>query len=192
MSALPVEIQAIVLAELAKRVKTSQAATKAIVGNRYAPGDKQTFRSPVDDAKLGTVFRSDPDPEWRVVDDNALSTYLVDRDEYMEPVAEVLLPSGEIALMHPDDELYRIVSEHAPHLTRSACFRIRDGVVDELVAESKRLGKPAAPGIAKVKPEGVLSVRPDKNAGDAIERMVTAGLITWDGRPVLEVGRDAS
>ena len=189
---LPAEIEAIVLAELAKRLKTRQAATKAIVGNRYAAGDKQTFRSPVDETKLGTVYRSDPDPEWRVVDDYALSMYLAGRDEYMEPVAEVLLPSGEIALMHPDDELYRIVSEHAPHLTRSACVRIRDGVINELVAESKRLGKPAAPGIAKVKPEGVLSVRPDKNAGAAIERMVQAGVISWDGTPVLEAGEAAS
>ena len=44
-------------------------------------------------------------------------------------------------------------------------------------------GGEVAPGIARVKPPGTLSVRPDKNAGDAIERMVAAGILTWDGTP---------
>jgi hypothetical protein len=66
--------------------------------------------------------------------------------------------------------------------------RLRDGAIDEVLAESKRAGKPAVPGVERVKPEGVLTVRPDRSAGDAIERMVKAGILTWDGRPVLAAG----
>ena len=181
MSNLPAEIQALVLAELAKRLKTSQAATKAIVGNRYGPGDKQTFRSPVDDAKLGTVFRSDPDPEWRVVAAAELDAFLADEDQgNTEATFEIVADASE---------LIPLLLEHAPHLVRQ---------VQRVTAAARTWAMDVAksgvtvPGIAKVKPEGVLSVRPDKNAGTAIERMVEAGVITWDGRPVLEAGEVAS
>lgn len=183
---LPAEVEALVLAELAKRVQARTAAAKAVIGGNYAPGRRETFRSPVDDTKLGLVYRTDPDPEWRVVDEPALHAHLVNDESYWEPVAEVLLPSGEVALMSPVDELYQIVAEHAPHLARSATVHLREDVVAELLAESKRVGEPAAPGIEKVKPEGALTVRPDKAAGDAISRMVEAGILTWDGRPALE------
>lgn len=58
------------------------------------------------------------------------------------------------------------------------------------LAESKATGVAAAPGISRVRPGGALRVVPDKNAGEAVERLVRAGVITWDGRPVLEQGAE--
>lgn len=179
MSTLPAEIQALVLAELAKRVKTSQAATKAIVGNRYAPGDKQTFRSPVDDAKLGTVYRSDPDPEWQITDREALHRHLRENPANVVSHFEIADEQSAIDVLHNE----------APHLLVEI-ERVSPDAVDAALARARQ-GEPV-PGVERVKPEGVLSVRPDKNAGDAIERMVAAGVISWDGTPALEPGREAS
>jgi hypothetical protein len=179
VNGLPVEIQALVLAELAKRLKTGQAATKAIVGGRYEPGDKQTFRSPLDDAKLGTVFRSDPDPEWRIVDSAATLGHLREDPANVESYFEIGDEQSAIDVLH----------NVAPHLLIEV-ERVKPAAIDAAV-ERARQGE-QVPGVERVKPEGVLSVRPDKNAGEAIERMVQAGVITWDGRPVLEAGREAS
>jgi hypothetical protein len=173
VNALPAEIEAIVLAELAKRVKTRQAATKAIVGGRYGAGDKQTFRSPVDDAKLGTVYRSDPDPEWRVVDREALHAHLRQDPTNIESFFEIA----------DEPTAIDVLRAHAPHLL-AEIERVSQAAVDAAVARAS--AGQNVPGVAKVKPEGVLSVRPDRGAGDAISRMVAAGVISWDGTPVLE------
>lgn len=174
---LPAEVEALVLAELAKRVKARTAAAKAVIGGNYAPGEKQTFRSPVDDTKLGLVYRSDPDPEWRVTDEPALHAWIIEQDKYT--ATDVEIRGGCEA------EVLAVLNEHAPHLLEDVVY-VRHGAIAEVLAESKRLGEPAAPGIEKVKPEGVLTVRPDKAAGEAISRMVAAGILTWDGRPALE------
>jgi hypothetical protein len=39
-----------------------------------------------------------------------------------------------------------------------------------------------------VKPSGVLTVKPDAQAGVAVERLVNTGRMTWDARPILEAG----
>lgn len=181
MTELSAEIEALFLAELAKRVKARTAATKAVFGAAYAPGDKQTFRSPVDETKLGTVFRSDPDPEWRVVDWAALREHLRQDQANFETSHEIADEAAAI----------EVLREHAPHLL-AEITRVNPDVVEEALDQSRRTGTPAAPGIERVKPEGVLTVRPDRNAGVAIERMVQAGVISWDGRPVLEAGQETT
>jgi hypothetical protein len=63
----------------------------------------------------------------------------------------------------------------------------RDGATRALFS-----GKPACAGIERRKPAGRLSVRPAPTAGDAISRMVEAGIVTWDGRVALpEAGESA-
>jgi hypothetical protein len=134
---LPAEVEALVLATLSKRVAARIDGVKATFSGQYADGQRETFRSPLDDAKLGMILRTDPDPTWKIVDPTAL-----------------------------DAEL-------------------RTYVVDAALAQSRDTGTPAAAGIARVKPGGVLTVKPDKGAAAAVERMVAAGVITWDGQPVL-------
>jgi hypothetical protein len=46
--------------------------------------------------------------------------------------------------------------------------------------------------VARVKPEGVLTVRPDRGAAAAIAGMVRAGILSWDGRPAIDQAEAAS
>ncbi len=170
------EMEALILAELGKRVKARVDSVKALFGQTYPEGRKETFRSPLDQAKLGIVYRSDPDPQWRVTDPDAL-------DAELRAFPGNLVTDVTIA---PDDmpEALAVLADHAPHLLTET-VRVADGVVEAALAQSAATGTAAAAGIELRKPGGTLTVKPDPNAGTAVERLVSAGLIEWDGRPVL-------
>lgn len=178
------EIRALVLASLAQRIKAEQDKAKAIIGVGYIAGSKQTFRSPVDDAALGYVQRTDPAPEWRVTDESALRAHLATFPGCVTAVAFVLLPGIGWHEVDQLDEVFVVLHEHAPHLTCSEEQVTREAIA-AAVEQSKATGEAAAPGITRVRPGGVLRVVPDKNAAAAITRLVDARVITWDGQPVL-------
>jgi hypothetical protein len=178
------EVEALVLAHLSKVVEERDGVLRAIIGVGYADGDKHTFRSPIDHAALGAVWRTDPKPLWRVVDRLSFDAWLAGRDEYTD--TDVEIRSGFEA------EAFAVLAEHAPHLLVEA-VRIRQGAEAEVLAECKRQKAPVAPGVELVKPEGRLTVKPADGAGEAIAGMVAAGVITWDGRPLeLEPTEEAS
>jgi hypothetical protein len=168
---LPPELEPLVLAVLAQRVKEATAAARAVIEHRYAEGTRNTIRSPLDDTKLGTVYRTDPDPKWSVTDRGALCKHLEDDPANVEYVDDI---DGTNA------QVIAVLAEHAPWLL-ARVERVRAEAITAAVAAAAR-GEEPLPGIERVKPRGSLVVRPDKNAGPAIERMVAAGLLTWDGR----------
>jgi hypothetical protein len=171
---LPDEVELLVLAELAKRVKARQVTTKAVVGAQYSDGDKHTFRSPVDGRRIGQIWRTDPDAEWKVTDEAALLAHLRQFPDCVEQFYEIADIPSAIA----------VLKEYAPHLLVEVSRVIPD-VIADAVTQSRETGKPAAPGIELVKGSGVLVVRPDAGAGSVIERLQEAGWIGWDGRPAL-------
>jgi hypothetical protein len=174
-NSLPDEVELLALAELQKRVKGRQAATKAVVGAAYAPGDRHTFRSPVDGARIGQVWRTDPDAEWVVTDRDALHAHLRQFPGCTETVFE---------LADDTEAIVDVLHAAAPHLLVEVT-RVREDVVESALIQSREDGKPAAPGIELRKPEGVLTVRPDPAAGAVIERLQQTGWLGWDGRPQL-------
>ncbi len=70
---------------------------------------------------------------------------------------------------------------HAPELLVEVT-RVKTSAYQDSLDQSKATGKPAAPGINLRKPGGVLTVKPDENAAAAIEGLIGAGLLAWDGR----------
>ena len=179
---LPPEVEALVLAELGKRVKARTETTKALFGQRYPDGHRETFRSPLDGSKLGIIYRTDPDPQWKVTNPEALHAHLREYPGNVETVYEIADESAAI----------EVLREHAPHLLVEVTRVIPD-VVAAALQQSRDTGEPAAPGIELVKPAGSLTVKPDPKAGAVVERMVTAGLISWDGSPrALDAGEVAS
>jgi hypothetical protein len=168
---LPPELEPIVLAVLEARVKEAKAAARATIEHRYAEGTRTTIRSPLDDSKLGTVYRTDPDPSWQITDRDALARWLGEDPRNVEYVDDI---AGT------DEQVIEVLREHAPELL-ARIERVKAEAVNAAVAAAAR-GEQPMPGIERVKPRGSLVVRPDKNAGPAIERMVAAGLLTWDGR----------
>lgn len=178
MTNLPAEAEALILAELLKRVKARTNLVRATIPD-YRIGQKETFRSPIDDRRLGSVYRTDPDPEWRIVDPFALDEWLAGQDEYTETTVEVREGC--------EAEAFAILEEHAPHVLEEV-GRIQEFAATRAVDWCRINDKPL-PGIEKVKPEGVLNVRPDPNAGTAIEAMIAAGVLTWDGQLAVEAGK---
>lgn len=167
--------EALVLATLAQRVKARQDAVKAIVGQRYPDGHREIVRSPLGE-KLGQIWRTSPDPQWKVTDREALHAHLAGFDGATETTVEIA--PADMA------EALAVLQAHAPHLLTETT-RVRADVVEAALEQSAATGEPAAPGIELVQAAGVLTVKPDKGAGAAVERLVQAGLITWDGRPTL-------
>jgi hypothetical protein len=170
------EIEALALAELAKRVKARTDLTKALIGQRYPDGHKETFRSPVDGRKLGIVYRTDPDPQWRVTDraafDKEARTYPGNLETVVS-IAEEDMP-----------EALAVLAEHAPRLLTET-VRLRAGIVEAALAQSEATGQAAAAGIERMKAPGSLTVKPDPAAGSVVEALVNAGLLAWDMRPAL-------
>lgn len=171
------EVEALVLAELGKRVKSRTELAKATFSQRYPDGHRETFRAP-DGSKLGQVYRTDPDPRWVVADERALLAELREYPGNVETVAEIV----------DHDAAVTVLREHAPHLIAEVT-RVRPEVVEAALEQSAATGTAVAAGLALQKPAGVLTVKPDPKAGVAVERMVATGLITWDGRPALDESR---
>lgn len=170
---LPLEVELLVLAELQKRIKARFEQTKAIVGQDYEPGDKRTFRAP-DGRKLGSVYRTDPDPKWTVTDELALREHLRQDPSSIEKRMDIT----------SHDDAVKVLLEHAPHLVAEVEVVRADAIADA-VQRSREAGEPVAPGIDQVASPSTVAVRPDKDAGAAIEAMHRAGLLTWDGRLAL-------
>lgn len=178
---LPAEIEPVVLAVLEARVKTAKAAARAAIEHRYDDGDKVTVRSPLDDAKLGSVYRTDPDPSWEIVDRAALAAHLAldpDNIEFRDEIAGT------------DDQVVAVLREHAPELL-ARVERVAPSAFDAALAAAAAGAEPA-PGVIRRKPRGSLVIRPDKNAGAAIERLVAAGWISYDGRPMLPAAEEST
>ena len=76
-----------------------------------------------------------------------------------------------------NEQVIAVLAEHAPELL-ARIERVKASTVNA------SRGEEPPPGIERVKARGSLVVRPDRSAGQAVERLVQAGLITWDGRPL--------
>jgi hypothetical protein len=73
-----------------------------------------------------------------------------------------------------------VLAEHAPELL-ARIDRVKASAVNAAAVAAARHEEPL-PGIERVTARGSLVVRPDRNAGQAVERLVQAGVIPWDGR----------
>ena len=167
---LPPEFEAIALKALEKSVKARRDAVGAVVGQSYVAGHRETFRSPISDRKFGLVHRTDPDPVWVVTDGEALTRHLREDPANLEEIIEIEATNEElVALLH----------EHAPHLLTYVTRVTQQAMADALAAAR---GGAKIPGIEKLKPDGVLTVLPDKNAPAVLAELIDAKLLTWDGR----------
>lgn len=172
------EVVALMLRAVATTAMKNLDSVKAELSG-YEPGQRSTFRSPLDDRKLGIVYRTDPDPVWAVVDREALLDHLGEFEGNWETVLEI---DGEMS------EVLGVLETHAPHLIKVSKI-IPEWVVEAALEASKEAGEAVAPGIKKIKPGGVLTVTPDKKeAGAAFAAMVRAGWLTWEGKHAIEGG----
>lgn len=159
------------LRALASRALSNLDLVKAEL-NGYEDGQRSTFRSPLDERKLGIVYRTDPDPEWIIVDRQALLEHLGEYPGNFET---------NLTIVGDEAEVLAVLHEHAPHLVDEVT-NIPEWIIKAALDASKEADEAVAPGIKKVKPGGVLTVTPDKKAGEAFAALIKAGLLTWDGQ----------
>ena len=187
------DVEALVLAELTDRVKTHQTAARAIAGADLGDGDKRTVRSPLDGTPMGSISRTDPDPEWRVAEPHALEAWAhTCHPSLMERGYTMHVPGVDGPVwLDPLDELAVVLAAHAAHLL-TAAERVSEVEVTLLLEQSRTQGTPAAPGIERVKPAGTVRVTRAKTCGDAVEALHAKGWLTLDGRPQLPTEAVAS
>ena len=173
------EVRALALASMRQRIEAEEKLVRAEFSTALMAGTTLRFRSPLDDTPLGAVLRTDPKTEWRITDREALHEHLAAFEGCVEVAAYVAVPGVGLARLDQQDELYRVLSEHAAHLLIEQT-EVTTEAVEAAVAQSKATGEPAAPGITKVRPAGSVQVRPSPEAGEAVRRMFAAGALSWD------------
>ena len=180
---LPPELEVLALAAIAKEAEAREKVVKATIGQRYPDGRRETFRSPVTGAKLGMLYRTDPEPKMVITDRAALEEHL--RSFPGNLITEIGIAAADMP------EALAVLAEHAPGLLTET-QRLDPTTVDAALAQSRATGEPAAPGIEKRKPSGSLTVKPDAGAFEQVGHLIRAGVLTWDARPVLTEGEAAS
>lgn len=182
MDKLTPEHEALCLAILANRIADVDELTRAEFSQQYPDGRKETIRSPLDDLMMGIVYRTDPDPVPIVVDKDALVRHLLTVPGCSETVTEI---DGS------HDRVVEVLAEFAPELL-STVTRVPEHVIKTVLAGCKAKGKAKGPdgqdlpGVKMDKPGGRLTVKADKDGIRAVEGLVQAGLISWDGRRAIQ------
>ncbi len=171
------EMRGVLLAVLRRQVETEEKLAKAQYGTALSAGVTLRLSSPLDGSPLGSVLRTDPKPDWRVVDERALLEHYAEYPNLWEPAVYVVMPDGPVKVQ-PDDEIVRILREHGPHLLIEE-QEIPAQVIADALTQSRATGEPAAPGIAQVRPGGVVQVRAHKDAAEAVARWVRSGKLDW-------------
>lgn len=159
---------------------------RADAARTMAQGDRRIVRSPLDGAKLGAVYMTDPTPKL-VITDRALLT-----EWYEQHYPEAMEDGYEVA--GSDAEVIDVLFAHAPHLLRTV-HRIAGSALSALRKESSALGQVVGPGgeldvpgVEIERSEGTVGCRPDPAALAAVQKLFAAGRLTLDGtlRPALE------
>lgn len=177
LGCLDAQTRVLLLATLAKRIGAEQKLATAEFSAALAPGVTIRVQSPLGDL-LGSVLRTLPKAEWRVVDRPTLEAHLQEFPGCVETVTSLLVPGIGWHEVDAQDELAVVVREHAPHLL-SEEERVTTEAVTAALGQSSATGSPATPGIERVQPGGSIQVRPGRDAAGAVERMVQAGLLSW-------------
>lgn len=159
---------------------------RADAARTMAQGDRRIVRSPLDGAKLGAVYMTDPSPKT-VITDRALLT-----DWFEQHYPDLMEIGYEIA--GSESEVVEVLFVHAQHLLRPV-RRITGAALSALRKESASLGQVIGPGGEADVPgveiehsDGVVGCRPDPAALAAVQKLFAAGRLTLDGtlRPALE------
>lgn len=175
-----------VLKVLSEHTGSRYDAARAEAGETMAAGDRRNVHSPLDGAKLGAVYKSNPSKTVHITDMAALTAWIA------EHYPELMENGYEIA--GSEAEVVAVLFAHAPRLLRPI-RRVKGSALSALRKESVSLGQVIGPGgeadvpgIEIEQPEGVVACRPGPGALEAVKKLFAAGRLTLDGtlRPALE------
>jgi hypothetical protein len=144
------------------------------IGATMGRGDRVQVRSPLDDVKIGPVWKTDPKPHAEVTDARALLEWM--QELYPEKVGSAYEVSGTEA------EVIDALFKFAPHLLRKTTA-IKPEALRELRANSVALGQPVGPGgetdvpgLTVRTPPPVVQCKPDPDTAlNAVVALVQSG-----------------
>lgn len=160
--------RAVIVKQLAKTIAKYGDDIKIELDKRLNKGDKKTAHTPAGD-KLGTVSVSDPEPKAEVVDVEQFEAWI--REHHADDL-DVVFGFG------PADVVAAVLAEHAPDLlTRETA------IPTWLRANCLRLAvNRDIPGTRKVRPVGVVSIRPNALAEEIVRELLAGSAI-----PLVEI-----
>jgi hypothetical protein len=135
---------------------------RAAAANRLADGDRRVVRSPLNNAKIGPVTKSDPPKVFEVTNENALADALEELGYSSEVESAYKVIAGH-------DELVDILIVSHPHLLERV-KRVKRSTVEVMGEKSLAADVPVGPGgeldlpgIRIRRNEPRVSCTPDKN-----------------------------
>ncbi|WP_009473838.1 hypothetical protein [Rhodococcus sp. JVH1] len=172
-------VELIALGVLQKHIKDATDIRRASQFHVMEPGDRVTARVQLngESIKLGSVTRTDPDPELKVVDQKAFDTWVVD-NMGDNTVAEYRF--GD------DEKVAEVLRKHAPHLVQEVRVAAPGWANDAITLAGRGEG-PIPDGVDFVTKDSVLQVRPDaKTAPTLIPELWRLGIL--DIRELVAIG----
>lgn len=168
-----------ILKVISEFTKDSYDEHRAKAAGLLGKGDRKIARSPLDGSKLGAVYVTDPKPQCRITDQQALTDWMV--ENYVE------LTETGYEVIGSEKELIDVLFEHAPHLLRQI-RRVKADDMRELRAAAITLGQPIGPGsetdipgIEVSTPDGVVTCKPADTAFQSVMDLHRAGRLQLDG-----------
>lgn len=143
-------------------------------------GDRRVVRSPVDGAKIGEVYRSDPKSVPVVTDDEALTEWMV--AHYRDQT------ETKYDVIGTHEQVVAVLFEHAPRLLKPRRV-VKQVARQRLIQDATVLRQPVGPG-GEVDVPGIefvqnsnsyVACKPDTDAVLAIFQLHRAGLLDLDG-----------
>lgn len=142
-------------------------------------GDRLISRSPEGNAKIGAVYMTDPDPQCRITDGQALKQWMFQR--YPE------LCENGYEVIGSEKEVINVLFEHAPHLLRRI-HQVSSDALRELRAAAVTLGQVTGPGgeadvpgLEVHVPDAVVACKPAETALQAVMDLHRSGRLSLDG-----------
>jgi hypothetical protein len=178
-----------VLKTLSSHTKDRYELARAEAADLIGPGDRRIVRSPLDNAKLGAVYMTDPPAKAVLTDEAELVAWLTAHgyDDRVESRYEVTGTAEQVE---------QVLFEHAPELL-SRRAKLTSAAKQELLTDATAVGQAIGPGgevdvpgIAIHKGEPVVACKPDPDALLAVYELVNSGRVMLDGTvlPELEAG----
>lgn len=168
-----------VLKTLSAHTKERYDQARADAAGDLGPGDRRIVRSPLDNAKLGAVYMTDPKPVAVVTDEPALTEWMV--EHYKADTESTYDISGTT------EQVIQVLFEHAPELLKPR-LKLRQSARQRLLADAVSLGQPVGPGgevdipgIGFTVGEPVMACKPDDDALLAVYMLFQTGRLELDG-----------
>lgn len=163
-----------------KLIKNPIEDVRADCNAQWAPSERRAVRHPITGEVLGFATRTNPDRVARITDEEELLPWVGDERPHD------LIDVEEIRPEVTDDEIMKVLREHAPELLRPV-VKISEQGRNAILKKAVEDEDFRPPGVEVSRPAGTTNFYPEN--AKAIESLFTDGVIAFDGTVRKELPR---